>query len=146
MWRMSRETTVIKLRNKLSHLLFEHKEKMQENTYKILYESLASETKNEQGGRVWCAITYAKATLDYADDETTPHLNVHRRNILISLDMVESTKVAMRGHVSNTCTFYNILPHDNKVMKEYLSKELDEPELFNDSEADFRIISIVPLE
>ena len=146
MWRMSRETTVIKLRTKLSHLLFEHKEKMQENTYKILSESLTSETENEPTEKVWCAITYVKATLIHETNETIPDLNAHRRNIPISPHMFETTKSAMGKQLSKTCTFHNILPHDDEDMKEYLSKELDEPELFNEREAKFRIISIVQLE
>jgi len=143
---MPGKLTVIKLRNMFSHLLFEHKEKMQENTYKILYESLASETKNEPGEKVWCAITYAKATSNYGDDDITPDLNIHRRNILISPHMFETTKSAMRKHLTNTCTFYSILPHDYKVTREYLAKELDEADLFDNGEADFRIISIVQLD
>ena len=143
---MPGKLTVIKLRNMFSHLLFEHKEKMQENTYKILSESLASETENEPGERVWCAITYVKATLIHETNETIPDLNAHRRNIPISPHMFETTKSAMRKHLTNTCTFYSILPHDYKVTREYLAKELDEADLFDNGEADFRIISIVQLE
>ena len=144
--KMPRESTITGMRNKLSCLLFEHKETMQENTYKILYECLASETQDWQTEQIWCSITYAKASFNYNNDGPTPEVDIHRRNILICRHMFEATKCAMKEWLNHACTFYNILSHNDTNLKTYLKRELDEPDLFNDREATFRIIDIVELQ
>ena len=136
--------TSVDIRNKLSELLFEHKQTMNENTYKLLYECLAEEVK--QADKVWCTITYAKATVQFDEDEIIPQLNIHRRNVLLSQEAIGKTEAALNKHTSRTCTFYHTVPFDDTSAKDCLSVEMDEPNLFNSKEAEFCIINVKRIE
>ena len=117
---------------------------MNENTYKILYDCLAEEVK--QTDKMWCTITYAKATVHYDEDEIIPQLNIHRRNVLLSQEAILKTEAAMNKRSSKTCTFYHTVPFDDTSAKDCLSVEMDEPNLFNSKEAEFCIINVKRIE
>ena len=101
---MPRQSPIVKLRNKLSHLLFENKEKMEENTYKILYETLRDETKDvsEEDEMVWCKFTYIKSKVKYCQScleredaeatQTSLSVNTCRRNIQVKRKSYERMK------------------------------------------------------
>ena len=63
---ISQSVDIVSLRNKISELIFEHKENMQENTYKTLYEQLAHECTH--GTRTCRAV----CTQTETDDERNP--------------------------------------------------------------------------
>ena len=134
---------LIHLRNTFSNILFENKHTMQENTYKILYESLAIQTKSVS---CWCKISYAKATIQYDDDDFKPKLSVHHRNVYITEDMCNSIAKEIRSNTRNSCTFYNIISENSDITKDFLRRQLDEPLLFNDTEAFFVVFGIIQID
>lgn len=140
---------VTRLRNRMSHVLFEHKESIGSNAYKILYETLQDETKNEPAEMVWVTMTYAKAGLREECDGWHPDITMHARNIRISPSMFEAAKKSLDERHPPHCTFYHIIPDDTiRQPKQYLARELDEPDLFgdeNDTNA-FKLLSVKLLE
>lgn len=130
----------IELRDRMGNLLFDHKESMNENTYKLLYEALAVPT--EEVDKVWCVVRYGKATVTDGTARVgkIPHLQIHRRNVLLSREIIDKAEVELRRNPS--LCFESVWPSYDCYD---LRLELDEPDLYNHNKASFRLISISPL-
>ena len=145
---MPRQSPIVKLRNKLSHLLFENKEKMEENTYKILYETLRDETVDASEEKHWVKLTYAKAVCRFTEEEVIPALHICQRNILLTSAKIDTIKQQMNGRESKWCTFHNVCNSHNYQDGDHkmLARELDEEELWECTQAQFKIIRIEVIE
>ena len=145
---MPRASPIIALRNKISGILFEHKEHMESGVYQILYETLQEQTKNEPDENMLVSITYTKAWVSLQLDENgDPEQRVlqdaRTRNILMPISMWKAVVAVLAMSPSHTCTFHNILPSNlPEIGKQFLAKHLDEPDLFDSTECACRIIRI----
>ena len=144
-----RPCPIIALRNKISSVLFEHKEHIESGVYKILYETLHEQTKHVPDEKILVSITYVKATVSlHLDENGDPEQSIlqdaRTRNILIPKQMLTATEMNLHESRYRTCTFHNILPtNETEAMKRYLEVHLDEEDLFNSTQCACRIIKIV---
>ena len=148
---MPRQSAIIRLRNRMSHALFEQKENIESGAYKILYETLQNETKDEPTEKIWVAITYAKASIEYENDSSQPNISIHCRNVCIPSTMYETAKEQLKKRHLH-CSFYFIIEgrscNELEKSRQDFAKQLDEPYLFckEDSDYDYTLISVAPVE
>jgi len=140
---MPRQSPIIKLRNAMSTALMEHKEHMEQGTFKILYETLGKETADAPS-KHWVKLTYAKASLDYSDHTIVPELRICQRNIELTSAKIDTITAAMHERHASHCTLHNICStHDYKDAEHvWFAQELDEPDLWDCESAVFRIIRL----
>ena len=148
---------VIKLRNAMSHVLYEHKQSMPDEVYKKLYETLGNETRQTLNKR-WVKLHYIKAigstnfdsemdeTVDYYPVDTSQHY--HTRNILLTTDAIDriSDKLQKTYH----STFHAIIPedcNDRRAIQSEIEKEMDEENMFSPfSDVSYMIIKMTIFE
>lgn len=139
-----------RLRNRISNVLFEHKENMESGTYKILYETLQAETKSDPAEKVLVTITYMKATVIQTrdadgDDVSYPWIKEHSRNLFIAKEEYETAQTVLREkrsyHLSEMFSCRGDLERWN-----YFKTQMDEEYILAGEEAQIRIIAVKLLE
>jgi hypothetical protein len=121
----------------MSTVLMEHKEKMEQGTFKILYETLGKETKDvsEENEMVWCKFYYIRSAVHScplcAEDEETPSLpDVSKcvRNARVWMHAFKHVQQCIEQY--GTTSEYAMLKYadveDSRTKREYLEKEFDE--------------------
>ena len=127
---------VIKLRNAMSHVLYEHKQSMPDEVYKKLYEALSNETRQTLNKR-WVKLHYIKAVgstnfdtdmdenVDYYPVETSQHY--HTRNIQLTTDAID--RISDNLQKTHHSHFHAIIPencNDRRALHSEIEKEMDE--------------------
>ncbi len=138
---MPKHNQIIKqLRTKLGDLLFEHKDTMQENTYKLLIEELGRSCKVNENESVWVSLMYAKSEITQFPEDMSPKITFCKRTIQLRISQFEKIKRYLRESFDGGTSFDSICNDENE--KQYFRKGLDESELFENDDTDFRIIHI----
>ena len=159
---MPRQSPIVKLRNAMSHVIFAHKENMQQGTYKILYETLGMETKDvsEEDELVWCKFTYIKSKVktcqmcaereDEGATQASLSVNICRRNIRVKRKTYERMKKLLDEY--DTIGTGLLIDNDSNALIEtqrqmsHFQSEFNESFLFDDDENIFTIIKIKLIE
>jgi len=148
---------VIKLRNAMSHVLYEQKQNMPDEVYKKLYEALSNETRQTLNKR-WVKLHYIKAigstnfdsemdeAVEYYPVETSQHY--HTRNIQLTTDAID--RISNNLQKTYHSTFHAIIPEDcnnRPAIQSEIEKEMDEENIFTPfSEESYMIIKMTIIE
>ena len=161
---MPRQSPIVKLRRTMSDLLFEHSDKMDENTYKLLVDTLGKETVNvsEEDELVWCKFTYIKSKVktcqmcaereDEGATQASLSVNICRRNIRVKRKTYERMKKLLDEY--DTIGTGLLIDNDSNALIEtqrqmsHFQSEFNESFLFDDDEniLRFTIIKIKLIE
>lgn len=95
---------ITELRNKMSEVLFDHKDNMKQETFKTLYETLAKETKHVEP-KVWvriyilCNSAFPDSDEDDCENDfsITMQTHVYHRQVLISKNGYEQIKKSIEN-------------------------------------------------
>jgi hypothetical protein len=149
---------VIKLRNAMSNVLYEHKEEMPDGVYKKLYETLSNETRQTLNKR-WVKLGYIYASgivdLDAMEEEEFKYpmevsQTYRTRNIQLTTDAID--RITEQLEKEHFARFKHIIPEEQRGgpctsgIYAKIANELDEKGCFCHQDKSYMIIKMTILE
>ena len=127
---------VIKLRNAMSQVLYEHKESMPDEVYKKLYEALSNETRQTLNKR-WVKLHYicASGEMTFEDDDDEPLVSQTycTRNIQLTTDAID--RITEQLEKEHFARFWHMISEEQRrdptsAIRNEIANDLDEKGCF----------------